>query len=163
HRPPLRRCRGGRGRGERRGHPRAESYAMRVPMENYGPRDLPLLDHPVEETSAFTAQGLLDAVKAERSLASTRVPSVCVLEFDGDLSDKLTQKEIARYYDGWACFHTRMTQFEVDGHTVGMVARAIGGPYAVLIAEQMFASGALVVLGLTSAGRVAPLMPLPNL
>jgi uridine phosphorylase len=137
---------------------------MKPPMAKPAPDEaLPLLEHPVSERSAFTARALLDAVKESRGLASTRVPRVCVLEFDGDLSDKLAGKRISRAYDAWACFHTAMTSFDVDDQEVGMVARTIGGPYAVLVAEQLFESGAEVVLGLTSAGRVAPTMPLPNL
>jgi nucleoside phosphorylase len=133
--------------------------------DKYEGAPLPLLDHPPGEVAAFTARGLLDAVKTNRGLTHTRVPRVCVLEFDGDLSDKLTRKGIARPYEPWACFHTTMTCFGVPDlpGEVGLVARTIGGPYAVLIAEQMFASGAEIVLGLTSAGRVARLMPLPNL
>ncbi len=45
----------------------------------------------------------------------------------------------------------------------GLVARTIGGPYAVLVAEQLSVSGAQVILGLTSAGRVSPTLPLPSL
>jgi uridine phosphorylase len=40
---------------------------------------------------------------------------------------------------------------------------SIGGPYAVLIAEQLQAAGAKLILGLTSAGRVSPDLPLPCL
>lgn len=45
----------------------------------------------------------------------------------------------------------------------GIVARTIGGPYAVLIAEQLHVSGARVLLGLTSAGRVNSSAPVPSL
>jgi len=51
----------------------------------------------------------------------------------------------------------------VDGVTCGIVPRTIGGPYAVLVAEQMAISGARVVLGLTSAGRVSSVIPVPGL
>ncbi|HWF07403.1 MAG TPA: nucleoside phosphorylase [Bryobacteraceae bacterium] len=51
----------------------------------------------------------------------------------------------------------------LEGVTCGIVARTIGGPFAVLIAEQMHAAGAGVIIGLTSAGRVAPDLPLPSL
>ncbi len=47
--------------------------------------------------------------------------------------------------------------------TYGIVPRTIGGPYAVLVAEQMAVSGARLVLGLTSAGRVGKSMPVPGL
>ena len=51
--------------------------------------DLMLLQHPVNVPSAFTAEALVTAVREERSLSSVRVPRVCLLEFDGDLTDWL--------------------------------------------------------------------------
>ncbi len=122
-----------------------------------------LLGHPVSEPSAFTAEALLTAVRDERGLSSALVPRICVLEFDGDLTDWLVASGYARPYTEWACFHTVMHAIEVDGTTCGIVARTIGGPYAVLVAEQLRASGAEIVLGLTSAGRVSGSLPLPSL
>lgn len=124
---------------------------------------LPLLEHPPEEASAFTPEALLLAVKELRRLPNTGVPEVCVLEFDGDLTDKLARKGLTVPHETWACFHTAMGRFSVDGREAGIVARTIGGPYAVLVAEQLKASGALIVLGLTSAGRIADELPLPSL
>jgi uridine phosphorylase len=56
-----------------------------------------------------------------------------------------------------------MEAVEVDGDRFGVIARTIGGPYAVLVAEQLAASGAQVILGLTSAGRVSPGLKIPSL
>jgi uridine phosphorylase len=50
-----------------------------------------------------------------------------------------------------------------DGARVGMIAGKIGGPYAVLVAEQLAASGVRVILGLTSAGQVSPELKTPSL
>ena len=44
-----------------------------------------------------------------------------------------------------------------------IIPRTIGGPYAVLIAEQLAAAGTRLIIGLTSAGRVSPELPLPCL
>ncbi len=125
--------------------------------------DHPLFQHPAHEQSAFTAASLLAAVKVERALPSVRVPDVCVLEFDGDLTDRLRRSGVAVDHETWACFHTQMSRMEIDGMPVGIVARTIGGPYAVLIAEQLVASGARVVLALTSAGRISESLPIPSL
>lgn len=38
-----------------------------------------------------------------------------------------------------------------------------GALYAVLVAEQLWAAGAKVNVGLTSAGRVSPILPLPSI
>ena len=122
-----------------------------------------LFRHPLEAPSVFTPKDLLDAVRLERGLLDEPVPQVCILEFDGDLTDWLVAKGMATSWPSWACFHTRMYSLNVDGQPVGIVARTIGGPYAVLIAEQLAASGAQIILGLTSAGRVSPDLPIPSL
>jgi uridine phosphorylase len=56
-----------------------------------------------------------------------------------------------------------MFAIELEGIACGMIARTIGGAYAVLIAEQLQAAGAKIIIGLTSAGRVTPDLPLPCL
>jgi len=125
--------------------------------------EIPLLQHPVSTQSAFTPEGLVAAVRDERRLSSVTVPQICVLEFDGDLTDWLVATRYAQVYRDWACFHTVMHTIEVDGAKFGIIGRTIGGPYAVLIAEQLKASGVEIVLGLTSAGRVSGALPLPSL
>ncbi len=105
----------------------------------------------------------MEAVRTERGIETASVPGICVLDFDGDLTDWLVKTGMAHPYPAWACFHTTMYSFEVDGTECGIVARTIGGPYAVLVAEQLHVSGARVLLGLTSAGRVTPSLPVPSL
>src|SRR6266568_3961607 len=51
----------------------------------------------------------------------------------------------------------------LEGVTCGIIPRTIGGPYAVLIAEQLATAGAQLIVGLTSAGRVSSELPLPCL
>ena len=53
--------------------------------------DLPLLAHPLDLESDFTPQALIEAVRTKRGLVSVAVPEVCILEFDGDVSDHLVQ------------------------------------------------------------------------
>jgi len=125
--------------------------------------NLPLLNHPNDEPSAFTPEALMSAVRAERGLATLPVPPICLLDFDGDLTDWMVNTGAARPYPSWACFHTSMFSVEMDGGSCGVIARTIGGPYAVLIAEQLAVSGARLILGLTSAGRVNPSLPIPSL
>ncbi len=126
-------------------------------------RDIPILQHPLNEPSAFTAKALVAAVRTERNIQSQSVPRICVLEFDGDLTDWFVKTGQAHAHENWACFHTVMHAIEVDRDTCGIISRTIGGPYAVLIAEQLRASGAELILGLTSAGRVSRSLPLPSL
>jgi uridine phosphorylase len=124
---------------------------------------LPLLDHPLDAPSAFRPEDLMDAVRAQRRLSNDPVPALCVLDFDGDLTDGLIRDKAAVPLQSWACFHTQMVALAVEGVACGIVPRTIGGPYAVLIAEQLHAAGARVIVGLTSAGRVDPALPLPSI
>lgn len=123
----------------------------------------PILDHPLDHASAFTAQDLIDDVRRRRQIPTETVPPVCILEFDGDLTDWLVREGIAKPFGAWACFHTSMFAIGLEGIRCGIIARTIGGPYAVLIAEQLQAAGAKLIIGLTSAGRVSPELPLPCL
>ena len=124
---------------------------------------LPLFNHDLSAPSTFSPEALVGAVRSSRDLAAEPIPQVCVLEFDGDLTDWLVSTGAARLCRKWACFHTTMFTLDVGGVTCGIVPRTIGGPYAVLVAEQMAISGARVILGLTSAGRVSSAMPVPGL
>ena len=101
------------------------------------------------------------SVRILRNVPEQNVPPICILEFDGDLTDWLVQEDLAKPFPSWPCFHTTMYSVEADGSTCGLIARTIGGPYAVLIAEQLLAAGAKLIVGITSAGRVAPSLPLP--
>lgn len=123
----------------------------------------PILDHATEQPSAFTAKRLIEDFRRIRKVPNGVVPSVCILEFDGDLTDWLVREGLAEPFQSWACFHTTMFAMKLEGVTCGIIARTIGGPYAVLIAEQLQAAGARMIIGLTSAGRLAPSLPLPCL
>ena len=62
---------------------------------------------------------------------------------------------------GWACYHTEMDVTEHEGITVGVVGLAVGAPFAVLVAEQLFASGCRLLISVTSAGQIVPVGPTP--
>ena len=47
-----------------------------------------------------------------------------------------------------------MDVIDLAGQVVGIVGCAVGGPYAVLVAEQMFASGCRLLISVTSAGQI---------
>jgi uridine phosphorylase len=127
------------------------------------PSNFPILNHPVGDASAFTAEALIDDVRRLRDVGNAALPAICFLEFDGDLTDWLVAQGMAAPVSSWACFHTTMFALEVEGVRCGIIARTIGGPYAVLVAEQLRAAGTRLIIGLTSAGRVAPDLPLPSL
>ena len=123
----------------------------------------PILDHPLAEPSAFTASNLMGDVRRLRQIPAENVPPVCILEFDGNITDRLVREGTAKPFGPWACFHTSMFTIDLEGVKCGIISRTIGGPYTVLIAEQLQAAGAQLIIGLTSAGRVSPDLPLPCL
>ncbi|MGH9625712.1 MAG: hypothetical protein ACRD6B_10895 [Bryobacteraceae bacterium] len=49
----------------------------------------PILIHPVQETSVFTPEALINDVRRQRSVRDEPPPAICFLEFDGDLTDWL--------------------------------------------------------------------------
>src|ERR1700682_3253058 len=123
----------------------------------------PILRHALDQPSAFTPKKLIDDVRRSRQIPAGMVPPVCILEFDGDITDWLVRNGIAKPFGPWACFHTSMFTMDLEGVTCGLIALTIAGPYAVLIAEQLQAAGAKLIIGLTSAGRVSADLPLPCL
>ncbi len=123
----------------------------------------PLFNHALHSPSTFKPEDLVNSVRETRSLPNLSVPPLCILDFDGDLTDWLLSHGMATRFEPWACFHTTMYLVEADGIRCGVIARTIGGPYAVLIAEQLRVAGARLILCLTSAGRVSPSLPLPAL
>lgn len=128
------------------------------------PSDLPLLtSHVFSEASVLTPEALMQEVRKLRGIAATPAPPICVLDFDGDLFDGLLHDGRGSSVAAWACFHTPMVAVECGGSRCGVIPRTIGGPFAVLVAEQLHAAGARVIVGLTSAGRVAPSLPMPSI
>lgn len=111
--------------------------------------------------SAFTPESLLREAKRQKGAGAVAVPGICLLDPDGDMLRHLRAAGRARRHPGWVCYHTEMWVFELGGREIGLVGCAVGASYAVLVAEEMFASGARLVISVTSAGRVAALPELP--
>jgi len=111
--------------------------------------------------SAFTPESLLREARRQKGLAPEPVPDICLLDPDGDILRHLRATGRARRHAGWACYHSELFAFEQDRHAIGVVACAVGAAYAVLVAEQLFASGCRLLVSVTSAGQIAPLGPPP--
>ncbi len=111
--------------------------------------------------SVFQPQNLLREARRQRSLPEERVPAVCGLDPDGDIVRALRRSGRSRRAAGWACYHTEMDVTEHDGVTMGIVGLAVGAPFAVLVAEQLFVSGCRLLISVTSAGQIVPLGPTP--
>src|SRR6185312_8051370 len=117
----------------------------------------PLLDKKDPSSpSVFQPQALLREARRQKGLASVDVPPVCVLDPDGDIVRRLRQTGQAQSFEGWPCYHTKLDTFTLAGRTVGVIGCAVGAPFAVLIAEELFASGCRLLLSVTSAGQITP-------
>lgn len=123
---------------------------------------LPLLQHKrYDAPSAFTPESLLREARRQKGLEVTGVPAVCVLDPDGDLVRRLRDDGRARIARSWACYHTELYHASVDGFELGLLGCAVGAPFAVLVAEELFASGCRLLISITSAGQLVELRPPP--
>ncbi|HML12601.1 MAG TPA: nucleoside phosphorylase [Xanthobacteraceae bacterium] len=113
------------------------------------------------QASAFTPEGLLREARRQKGIAPAQVPAVCVLDPDGDIVRQLARAGRARRDAGWACYHTDLYRCADGALELGLVGCAVGAPFAVLVAEQLFASGCRLLISMTSAGQLAPLKPPP--
>jgi uridine phosphorylase len=111
--------------------------------------------------SVFQPAALLREARRQKGLAAIDVPPVCILDPDGDIVRRLRQTGTAQIFESWPCYHTQLDTFALAGQTVGIVGCAVGAPFAVLIAEELFACGCKLLLSLTSAGQITPAGPTP--
>ena len=117
----------------------------------------PILAHKhLAEPSAFTPESLLREARRQKGAGAVAVPKVCLLDPDGDIVRQLRADSRARRHEGWVCYHTEMWVFDVGGQELGVVGCAVGASFAVLIAEEMFASGCELLVSVTSSGQIKP-------
>jgi uridine phosphorylase len=116
----------------------------------------PILDHAdFAAPSVFAPENLLREARRQKNLPQGAVPEVCILDPDGDILRALAAAGRTRPSPDWACYHTRLLEFSHDGRHFGIVANAVGAPFAVLVAEQLFASCCRLLISMTSAGQIA--------
>jgi uridine phosphorylase len=122
----------------------------------------PILSHKhFDAASAFTPESLLREARRQKDLCVTPVPDVCILDPDGDIVRYLRAAGRAERHPGWACYHTDLYDFRYEGHAYGIVGCAVGAAFAVLIAEELFASGCRLLVSVTSAGQILPVREPP--
>lgn len=129
-----------------------------------GVMDLPpLLDAKAyDEPSVFEPVNLLREARRQRGLPNVPVPAVCLLDPDGDMVRYLTKNGRATAHSGWACYHTTLWTFELGGREVGVIGCAVGSSFAVLLAEQLAASGCELLVSVTSSGSITPAAEPPH-
>jgi uridine phosphorylase len=106
--------------------------------------------------SAFSPESLLREARRQKKIAAADIPAICVLDPDGDIVRSLLASGRAQLNSAWACYHTHLYSFALDGINFGIVGCAVGASFAVLIAEQMFASGCKLLISMTSSGQILP-------
>ncbi len=113
------------------------------------------------EPSVFQPQSLLREARRQRRRHEQPVPEICLLDPDGDVVRYLQQTGRGHRSQSWACYHTDLWETEVEGTPIGIIGNAVGAPFAVLVAEELFASSCGLLVSVTSAGQLDPAMTLP--
>lgn len=118
-------------------------------------RMIPILTNKhYQKPSVFDPANLLKQARRQKSLPSGSVPEICVLDPDGDLSSYVRDSSLGKRNPYWACYHTDLYNVEIGGSSVGVIGRAVGASFAVLVAEELFASGCRLLISITSAGQI---------
>jgi uridine phosphorylase len=107
-----------------------------------------------DEPSVFEPESLLAEARRQKEMPAEPVPEVCVLDPDGDIVGHLRDSGEARLHPAWPGYHTDLYRFERGGETLGIVGHAVGAPFAVLVAEQLFAAGCELLVSVTSSGQI---------
>jgi uridine phosphorylase len=111
--------------------------------------------------SVFTPEALLREARRQKRIATAAVPDICVLDPDGDIVRHLVAADRARRHPAWACYHTELQAFTLEGVEYGIIGCAVGASFAVLLAEELFASGCKFLISITSAGQILAVQPPP--
>jgi uridine phosphorylase len=107
-------------------------------------------------SSVFEPTALLREARRQKRLSAADIPALCILDPDGDLVRRLRNSGQAKLSEWWPCYHTDLYEFALAGKTAGIIGSAVGAPFAVLVAEQLFACGCRMLVSLTSAGQIKP-------
>ncbi|HEY5911005.1 MAG TPA: nucleoside phosphorylase [Verrucomicrobiae bacterium] len=111
--------------------------------------------------AVFTPENLLRKARRQKRVTKGKVPEICLLDPDGDLVRHLRRAGATKLSAAWACYHTELYEFDAGGVRLGVVGCAVGASFAVLVAEEMFASGCQLVVSVTSAGQILRVRPPP--
>jgi uridine phosphorylase len=122
----------------------------------------PILEnkHP-SSPSVFLPPALLREARRQKGLPAADVPPICILDPDGDIVRHLKNLGHTKRFDAWPCYHTDLQTFSLGKETVGILGCVVGAPFAVLVAEELFACGCRILISLTSAGQILPAVEPP--
>ena len=111
--------------------------------------------------SVFRPENMLREARRQKGLPPGGVPQVCVLDPDGDIVAHVRRKHGATPSPQWACYHTTMWTCRIGELSCGIIGHVVGGSFAVLVAEQLFASGCGLLINVASAGQIIDVGPPP--
>ena len=114
-----------------------------------------------DQASVFQPANLLREGRRQRRRPDIEVPAVCLLDPDGDIVRHLTATGQATEHPGWACYHTTLWTFDLDGTEIGVIGCAVGASFAVLLAEQLAVSGCELLISVTSSGSITRVADAP--
>jgi uridine phosphorylase len=123
----------------------------------------PIVEHPTDEPALFRPENLLDRAAAMLGRTQGSIPACCLLDFDGELVPTAVKHFDAKPCSVWACFHTKLFRLRQGETEIGLIAGTVGAPFAVLVSEQLIASGCRHIIGYASSGAVADGLQLPCL
>jgi len=141
---------------ERAGNSRAEPARAGHCIVGFLMQPPILADKRHAEPSAFTPDNLLREARRQKGLPVGNVPRVCVLDPDADILRDVVATGRARRDPTWACYHSELHVVGQEDASFGLIGGVIGASFAVLVAEELFASGCEVLLSITSAGQIRP-------
>lgn len=122
----------------------------------------PILDNKdPDASSVFEPAALLREARRQKGLLPASVPAFCILDPDGDMTRHLRNSGLAKLSGNWPCYHTELYEFTLADRTAGIIGCAVGAPFAVLVAEELFACGCRLLISVTSAGQINPMGQLP--
>jgi len=117
----------------------------------------PILQHKdYHQRSVFAPENLLREARRQKGLPEQTVPSICVLDPDGDILRRVLAANQAMLDPHWACYHTQLYTFTYDRMPLGIIGCVVGAPFAVLVAEELFACGCRLLISMTSSGLIRP-------
>lgn len=111
--------------------------------------------------SAFAPESLLREARRQKGATHQAVSRICLLDPDGDIVRYLKTAGRSHRHDGWICYHTELFVFEEAGIELGVIGCAVGASFAVLVAEELFASGCELLISVSSSGQITPVRPPP--
>ena len=93
-----------------------------------------------------------EAARIRKGLPRVAVPAGCLRDFDGEIVQNLAATGRAGEDTAWPCFHTRIFRWREGSTEYGVIGGTIGAPFAVLVAEKLFALGCRALVSICSAG-----------